>query len=219
MAERDAAIVISEGAGGGFRILFAEAPFAERLGQPLPDALAESGDERAGIEAALAVAHPIFVPVARAHAAPLVLAGVPLPPGADAPAAWVVCIAPDRPRDADFVDTLALSLVLYDADDRLAWYNRTYREVLGPNAHLLVPGRRFEEIMSAAYRAGHAGGAGDIEARIAERLARHRAHAPFEEELSGGRWLLTREIALAGGGILGVRSDITAEKRGHRRQC
>jgi hypothetical protein len=70
------------------------------------------------------------------------------------------------------------------------------------------------EIMPAAYRAGHAaGGAADIERLIAQRAARHRNRETFEEALSGGRWLLTQELATAEGGTLGVRTDITAKKR------
>ena len=79
---------------------------------------------------------------------------------------------------------------------------------------MLKLGKRFEDIMSAAYRSGHgAGGADDLEARIAERMAHHVNHDSFEEALSGDRWLLTQEIATPDGGTLGVRTDITDIKR------
>jgi PAS domain-containing protein len=225
MTPDDDAIVISEGAAAGHTVRFATAACARLIGRaskdvvgrPLPEVLASTGRERPGFETALAQAHPVFLPVSMGPGDPREVTAFPAPPGAKPPAVWVARVRPAGAGapDLDFVDRLPLSLVLYDRGDRLAWFNRTYREVLGANAYLLEPGKPFAEIMAAAYRAGHAAGGGDIEARIAERLARHRAHATFEEALAGGRWLLTREIGLKGGGILGVRTDITARKRPH----
>jgi hypothetical protein len=140
-------------------------------------------------------------------------AGLPLPPGAETPALRLLRYDKSDPGagpldvDADFAHGLAIGLVLFDADDRLTWFNETYRGVMGANGHLLQLGKRFEDIMSAAYRAGHAAGdAADMDSLIATRLARHRNHETFEEALSGGRTLLTQEIAVSDGGTLGVRT-------------
>jgi PAS domain-containing protein len=230
----DDGFVICEGPKGAFRVLYANAAFAELTARALEEALGGSvvlalgglgaRDERESLDAALSVARPIFrrVDLGLPHGLrqPLELAAFPAPPEAVAPAVWVVRLrgrgarAEPMPFEPAFVDDLPLGLVLFDADDRLVWFNGTYRRVLGPNAQLLKLGERFADIMAAAYRAGHAAGdAADVERRIAERLARHRGHETFEEALSGGRWLLTREIATAEGGTLGVRTDITEAKQ------
>lgn len=151
-------------------------------------------------------ASPGFASVPAGHGR----AGLALPPDTETPSVWVSrhdAHGEPRPVDLAFVNQLSIGLVLFDADDRVIWWNDTYRGVMGPNAHLLRLGDRFADIMAAAYRAGHAaGGADEIEDLIAARLARHRNHETFEEALSGDRRLLTQEIAIAEGGTLGVRT-------------
>lgn len=213
----DNPIVICDGAAGSFGVLHANAAFAELAGRPIEEVcggsvlpvLADLGAARPSLEAGLAGALPISLAIESQP--PRALDAFPAPPGTP-PAIWVIRLA--ARGDPAFADTLPLGLVLFDADDRLIWFNGTYRGVLGPNAHLLKLGAPFMEIMPAAYRAGHAaGGAADIERLITERAARHRNRETFEEALSGGRWLLTQELATAEGGTLGVRTDITAAKR------
>ncbi len=213
----DDAIVICDGPAGSFGVLHANAAFAELAGRPIddlcgrsvPPVLDDLGAARAALDSGLADALPFSLETESQP--PRVLDAFPAPPGAT-PAIWVMRLA--ARGDPAFADTLPLGLVLFDADDRLIWFNGTYRGVLGPNAHLLKLGAPFMEIMPAAYRAGHAaGGAADVEQLINERAARHRNRETFEEALSGGRWLLTQELATAEGGTLGVRTDITAKKR------
>lgn len=213
----DDAIVICDGPAGSFGVLHANAAFAELAGRPIeevcggsvPPVLADLGAARPPLESSLAGGRPFSL--GTEGQPPLVLDGFPAPPGFT-PAIWLIRLA--ARGDPAFADTLPLGLVLFDADDRLIWFNGTYRGVLGPNAHLLKLGAPFMEIMPAAYRAGHAaGGAADVERLITERAARHRNRETFEEALSGGRWLLTQELATAEGGTLGVRTDITAKKR------
>ena len=136
-------------------------------------------------------------------------AGLALPPDAERPSIRLLRFGTDGPRPVglDFANGLPIGVVLFDAEDRMIWFNETYRGVMGPRAHLLRIGDRFETIMTAAYRGGHAAGdADEIEDLIAARLARHRIFESFEEVLPGGRRLLTQEIALANGGTLGVRT-------------
>lgn len=232
MADHADAIVIC-GATGAFGVLYANAPFGaiaetatdEAAGRGLFDFLSGlPDDQRAGLKAALALPQPAFLHLDLAATTGLQgrteLAAWPAPPEAATPAIWVIRLREQGlqsgppPIDLGFADQLPLGLVLFDAEDRLTWFNGTYQRVLGPNAHLLRIGERFEDIMSAAYRSGHgAAGPGDLDQRIAERMAHHRNHDSFEEPLSGGRWLLTQEIATADGGTLGVRTDITEIKR------
>jgi len=232
MAGEDDAIVICGGPNGAFGVHYANARFAdisgkapgELIGQKLLAALSEIPQEqRTGLTASLALPQPIFqhLDVSTSNGVPqrFELAAWPAPPGTATPVIWVIRLreqglsAGPPPIDLDFADHLPIGLALFDADDRLTWFNGTYHRVLGPNAHLLKVGELFEDIMSTAYRSGHAaGGTDDIELRIAERLARHRNLDSFEEALSGGRWLLTQEIGTTDGGTLGVRTDITEIK-------
>ncbi len=229
----DETIFICGGPRGGFTVLYASAPAAELLGRPAETCLGNPfvdllaslpDDQRHDLSAALSMPRPIFqhldIATGSAIGARYELAAWPAPQDGDAPTIWVIRLREQGlntdppPIDLEFADGLAIGLVLFDAADRLVWFNGTYLRVLGPNGHLLQIGERFEDIMSAAYRSGHAAAAdGDIEDRIAERLARHRNYESFEEALSGGRWLLTQEIATADGGTLGVRTDITEIKR------
>lgn len=231
--EDDPALIICGGPGTALEVLFANARFAESVGgafdqiagRPLFDVLpGMPNDQQRDLLAALSLPHPIFQHIDLGDAAAMPeryeLAAWPAPN--DTPAIWVIRLsaqglnAGPPPIDLDFVNQLSVGLVLFDASDRLTWFNGTYHRVLGPNAHLLRVGDRFEDIMSAAYRSGHAAATGgDLDARIAERLARHRNHESFEEALSGGRWLFTQEIETTDGGTLGVRTDITNIKRAH----
>lgn len=229
----DDAIGICNGPDGGFGLLYANGPFQAISGASPndiagKDVLTSIGtlpdDQRTELQATLYLPRPLFLHLdptpPNGVADRFEIAALPAPTDALTPAIWIIrlrqkgLVMGPPPIELDFVDNLPLGLVLFDANDRLTWFNGTYHRVLGPNAHLLKTGERFEDIMSAAYRSGHAaGGADDIEHRIAERLSRHRNYESFEEALSGGRWLLTQEIATADGGTLGVRTDITEIKR------
>lgn len=233
MADDDDAIAICSGPNGAFGLLYANARFAEIAGTAREDLTGQSflasdnglaDEQRTELTAALSLPRPIFMHLdiepRSGFQARYELAAWPAPPEATTPVIWVIRLraqglsAGPPPIVLDFADQLPLGLVLFDADDRLTWFNGTYHRVLGPNAHLLKTGERFGDIMPAAYRSGHgAGSADDIELRIAERMAHHRNHDIFEEALSGGRWLLTQEIATPEGGTLGVRTDITEIKR------
>lgn len=233
MAGDGDAITICGGPDGEFGVLYANELFqaisgasaGELAGKQLLTTIGALPEEqRAELQASLTLPRPIFLhldlDLPNGVTDRFEFAALPAPADAAIPAIWVIRLRQKGlqlgppPIELDFADNLPLGLVLYDSDDRLTWFNGTYHSVLGPNSHLLKVGERFEDIMSAAYRSGHAAaGAENIEDRIAERLARHRNHESFEEALSGGRWLLTQEIATADGGTLGVRTDITELKR------
>ncbi len=216
-------LIICEDRGGSYHVLHANEAFASLAGvarhtfagKDMEAALACAVNAQSGGALAAPMAEHVSFRLTLRAVSAQALVGAPIPPGNTAPQLWVLWIDIDGGVAVPSgLDDLPVGLVLFDADDCLTWCNNTYRRVLGKNAHLLKTGARFECIMSAAYRAGHAaGGAADAEQRIAERLARHHNHESFEEALSGDRWLLTEEIALADGGILGVRTDITEAKR------
>src|SRR5579883_3303928 len=110
-----------------------------------------------------------------------------------------------------------VGLVLFDAEDRLALWNRRYAELhYGDAADSLRPGASFEELIRGSQQRG--GREYGDEAERAEwrkqRLARHRLPENSEEiRLPDNRWIKVDERRTADGGSIGVRTDITDLKR------
>jgi PAS domain S-box-containing protein len=113
------------------------------------------------------------------------------------------------------LETISEAVALYDADDRLVFWNKKYEEVYADSKPFLVAGATFEEVVRRGVAAGqYEIPAGRAEAWIAERVARHRAPSgPIEQQLRDGRWLQITERRTSEGEIVGIRTDITAFKR------
>ncbi|MBY0335749.1 MAG: PAS-domain containing protein [Acetobacteraceae bacterium] len=113
------------------------------------------------------------------------------------------------------IEALPNGFVMWDADDRLVISNQRYRDFYAVSAPFLVPGARFEEIIRRGAEAGQYPQMGeDTEAFVTELVRWHRSNQPpFERELPDGRWILVAEQPIPGGGIVGIRTDITALKQ------
>lgn len=122
-------------------------------------------------------------------------------------------------RFIDAIENIPDGFALYDADDRLVLCNERYREVYPKHADVLVPGSRFEDMLRAGVARGEfAAAIGREEEWIAERLRTHAdPPGPIEQELSDGRWLRTEERRTREGGVVGLRTDITALKRAQQK--
>ncbi|GAB4427508.1 MAG: PAS-domain containing protein [Chloroflexi bacterium OHK40] len=113
----------------------------------------------------------------------------------------------------DAVESISDGFALYDAEDRLVYCNRRYREIYSDSADLMVPGRSFEEIVRiGAQRGQYPAAIGRVEEWVAERLAQHRGLQTVEIRLSSGRWIRSVDRPTADGGIVGIRTDITELK-------
>ena len=115
----------------------------------------------------------------------------------------------------DAIESSPDSIALYDADDRLAMFNEKFRTgVLSGLADLIAPGVAFEELLRAAVDRDLVDiRDGDVEAYVRMRVAHHRGgEGSLEVKLADGRWMLSRERRMRGGGIIGTRSDITDRK-------
>ncbi|WP_029058435.1 diguanylate cyclase [Stappia stellulata] len=112
------------------------------------------------------------------------------------------------------IETLPDGFVLYDEHDRLTICNEQYRETYPESAHVIRPGRSFEEIIREGVRCRqYAEAIGQEEAWIAERLAAHaNPTGPVEQLLPDGRWVRVLEKRLPNGGTVGFRVDITELK-------
>ena len=119
----------------------------------------------------------------------------------------------------DAIEGIQDGFALFNTDDRLLLCNERYLEIY-PYSRNLVPliGRSFEEMLREGLRVGFFAeemAQNNPEQWLAERLAFHRnpAGPPIEQRLSDGRWILIRERPTKDGGIVGIRSDITALKQ------
>jgi PAS domain S-box-containing protein len=114
----------------------------------------------------------------------------------------------------DAIDSISEGFVIYDRDDRLVMCNDAYRELYRDCAAAMVPGTRYEEILRAGLVKGvFADAVGREDAWLAERLGEHHAAtAIIEQRLADGRWVHLSERPMRGGGIAGLRVDITRLK-------
>lgn len=121
----------------------------------------------------------------------------------------------DQARLVAAIDTLADSMVMYDADDRLVLANQTWwneRRVLGITPEL---GSTYEENIRALVAAGRfPDSRGQEDSWLTARLERRRnPSSPFEIETNDSSRILVTDHHLADGGIITIITDITAQKK------
>lgn len=112
------------------------------------------------------------------------------------------------------IEAMSDGFAMWDPDDRLVTCNQRYRDLYGLSASCLVPGISFEELVRTGAERGQYLEAGDdTEAFVAEMVSWHRQGVgAIERLLPDGRWVLMKERRTADGGIVGIRTDITALK-------
>jgi signal transduction histidine kinase/DNA-binding response OmpR family regulator len=114
----------------------------------------------------------------------------------------------------DAIEAISEGFVLFDRDDRYVLTNTTYREMVPPIVDLLVPGTPYETILRIGVERGIFAVEGDPEQWVGRTLEWHRATGePLERQRPDGRWTRLTERRTRGGGIAGIRSDITALKQ------
>lgn len=120
-----------------------------------------------------------------------------------------------RQRLHDAVEAIPEGFALFDGEDRLVVFNDAYKRVYDMSVDLVRPGITFEALIrEGAKRGQYPAAAGRIEEWVSERLEMHRdPPGPFEQQIGDGRWLRIEERRMAGGGIVGIRADISAIKQ------
>lgn len=123
------------------------------------------------------------------------------------------------------VNSMSDGFVLFDADDRILLCNQVYTAMLeGAGADGAfgsaesMTGMHVETIIRKQIAQGQpvpAEYAGDIERWVRDRIAQHRKAdgQPHVQQLAGGRWVQSIRHRTPDGGIVVLRSDITALKR------
>jgi len=109
------------------------------------------------------------------------------------------------------LEALPSAFCLHDADDRLVFCNRRYREVYPQDADAMPIGRRFEDLMRERLARGeYAEAVGREEEWIAERMRCHaNPQGPIEQKLANGRWLRIDERRTAEGETISLGTDVT----------
>jgi PAS domain S-box-containing protein len=109
------------------------------------------------------------------------------------------------------INAIGEAFVIYDADDRLVYFNDQYRQLYTCSAEVIQPGKSFEEILRFGCEKGQYPEAiGDEQAWIEQRLAFHqRGDCDLIQELDDGRWINVRESKTETGYNVGFRIDIT----------
>ncbi|WP_341911135.1 PAS-domain containing protein [Ferrovibrio terrae] len=114
----------------------------------------------------------------------------------------------------DAIESISDGFVLYDKDERLVLCNSRYREFYQEIEDLLVPGTKFTEILKASVQRDMVGMDQDfLEEWLAERAELfRRGSGSTETRLASGRWVRNTERRTSDGGVVGIRTDITALK-------
>ncbi|WP_300295188.1 PAS-domain containing protein [Ferrovibrio sp.] len=114
----------------------------------------------------------------------------------------------------DAIESISDGFVLYDKDERLILCNSKYREFYHEVEDLLVPGARFSDILRASIQRQMVDiEPGFLEEWLAERVEQFRKDSgSTETRLANGRWLRNTERRTSDGGVVGIRTDITALK-------
>jgi len=112
------------------------------------------------------------------------------------------------------IDAMSDGFAMWDAEDRLVACNQRYHELYARGGHLLTPGARFADVVREGVRVGlYADVGDDVEAFVGAMVAHHRAGAgAMERQIADGRWVLMKERRTPDGGVVGIRTDITAMK-------
>ena len=113
-------------------------------------------------------------------------------------------------RLQEYFDALPLGVSVFDAEDRLALFNRSFADLYPALQDRLVPGTPFEDLLRASVGRGLVPEArGREEAWIQERLWTHRESSYGAlREMADGRWRRITEHRLSDGSRIGYSVDV-----------
>ena len=114
----------------------------------------------------------------------------------------------------DAIESISDGFVLYDKEERLILCNSRYREFYREIEDLLQPGARFSDILKASLQRDMVGmDETFLDDWLNERLELfRRGSGSTETRLATGRWVRNTERRTSDGGVVGIRTDITALK-------
>ena len=119
-------------------------------------------------------------------------------------------------RLLDAVAAMQEGFLLVGPDDTIILTNQRCKEIYQIAGHLLEPGRSYREFLR--YGAEHGefieaiGRADDYVEEVLELLHRDD-NFRVERPLAGGRWVLISQQRMSDGSVVGIRTDLTPQKR------
>lgn len=116
---------------------------------------------------------------------------------------------------AESIDCINEGFIAFDERERLVIVNQKYLDYHPALADRVVPGMAMNELLKLEVAHGHYPEAAGQEADwIAKRLAQFRhPQEPFLQVIDEQRWLKVTEARTPHGYTVGIRTDVTAEKR------
>ncbi|WP_437680974.1 PAS domain-containing protein [Sorangium sp. So ce131] len=111
-------------------------------------------------------------------------------------------------------EALDVGFVIYDAEERLCFFNTAYKSLYPECAAAIEIGNTFEDVVREGCRHGihlHSGLSEDE--WVAARLADHRRPGEVYVRRFGDRWLTLKSDRLADGSFVGLRIDTTELKK------
>ncbi|WP_437566901.1 PAS domain-containing protein [Sorangium sp. So ce542] len=112
------------------------------------------------------------------------------------------------------VEALDVGLVIYDAEERLCFFNTAYKSHYPECAAAIQVGNTFEDVVREGCRNGiHLHSGLSEEEWVAGRLADHRRSGDVYVRRFGDRWLTLKSTRLADGSTVGLRIDTTEIKQ------
>ncbi|MBM3566861.1 MAG: PAS domain-containing protein, partial [Alphaproteobacteria bacterium] len=117
-------------------------------------------------------------------------------------------------RLADAIESIADGIALYDKDERIVLFNKSYRDSFGSFSGLIEPGILFGDLIRSLFEGGYY--ADPAPDQVAKRIAEFRALEDVEvtrKDPQGDRHLQIRYFRTADGGTLAVRRCVTEQRR------
>jgi PAS domain S-box-containing protein len=120
-----------------------------------------------------------------------------------------------REQLVDAIESISEGFALFDRDERFILTNSTYTTMFPYLGERIAPGTPYRRMIEASVDSGASEAAGeDRETAIRRRLEAFRDCAESREvRFSDGRWIRMAERRTRDGGIVAIRTDITARKR------
>lgn len=125
-----------------------------------------------------------------------------------------ISVGEARLRDA--IESISDGFVLLDADDRVVFFNRRYKQMNKDVEDAIRPGVTYESIIRSGLDRRHIGSAAG-EDWAALRMKQHRQGVEaVEERHADGRWVRVDERRTGDGGYVAIRTDISQLKEAER---
>jgi PAS domain S-box-containing protein len=124
-------------------------------------------------------------------------------------------LAEARQQLAVAIEAIQDGFVLFDAEDRLALFNRHYLERFSANPAAVRIGMTIGELLAVEAEVRFPGATRQAERDrwVAEKVLEHRSLVrDFVHRRHNGRWALLNEYRTVDGGIVGVLTDVTELK-------